>query len=109
MILIGGKKSSSKDKSEYFNDKGDKSSKRESIKFDVLSSEPKSSASKRAQNNLKKYGQPKKEQNIIDSIVQKHIKNKSKYQQESPAKDTPPVVYQYTEKKKGKEAKIEAL
>ncbi|CAI2364178.1 unnamed protein product [Moneuplotes crassus] len=94
------KKSGSKDKSEYFNEKGDKSSHRDHIKFDVLSSEPKSSASRRAQNNLKKYENNQKKDNIIDSIVQKHIKNKSKCQDESPQKDSPQIVYQYNENKK---------
>lgn len=65
-----------KNKSDYFNDGNHVADNRNVINFDVLSSEPRSNASKGSTvKHSRKSSEIMKDKNIIDKIVSKHISN----------------------------------
>lgn len=93
--------SKKKNKSDYFNDCPQKMDNRNAIKFDVISSEPKSNASKSSTiKHSRKSSSQQKELNIIDKIVNKHVGGITKKQlPKEEEKKLTSKLYQYSDPK----------
>lgn len=100
-ILVTSKQPvSKKNKCEYFNETSQNQPNRNVIKFDVLSSEPQSNASKAStvKQSRKSSENRKKDQNIIDKIVIKHAGKDPKTDVKEEKKFSSKL-YQYSEPK----------